>query len=298
MRKGEKVVWAFKEGKHNVTGKFKSSNQETGNFKHAFEEIGHVQVPLHAAPARHGRRGEGRPLGRPRAPGLEPGQRREHQLADRLEVVAALLDDHRRQAERAELRARRRGSPSALTSSGLSGSPPAASTPSATTSARAPPSRAQAASSATASSHGPSPAPGASGGCDSRPRRRRRRARPAKPRKCGNQPAAGIDVDRAGEHRRVLVEDRLGAVAVVGVDVDHRDRLAEPLAQPGGGDGRVVEIAGAAEAAPRRVMARRPAERVGGRLAGERRASAAVSAASAAPRAASQVPGPIRVIVS
>ena len=41
---------------------------------------------------------------------------------------------------------------------------------------------------------------------------------------------AGVDVDRAGEHAGVVVEDLLGAVAVVGVDVDHGDRRAERVA--------------------------------------------------------------------
>jgi plastocyanin len=41
IQKGEKVVWAFKEGKHNVTsGKFKSKNLKSGKFKHTFEDVG------------------------------------------------------------------------------------------------------------------------------------------------------------------------------------------------------------------------------------------------------------------
>jgi plastocyanin len=41
VKKGEKVVWAFKEGKHNVTGKgFESKNLKDGTFKHTFEKVG------------------------------------------------------------------------------------------------------------------------------------------------------------------------------------------------------------------------------------------------------------------
>ena len=43
----------------------------------------------------------------------------------------------------------------------------------------------------------------------------------------GKPARAGVDVDRAGEHSGVVVEDLLGAVAVMGVDVDHRDRPAD-----------------------------------------------------------------------
>ena len=38
---------------------------------------------------------------------------------------------------------------------------------------------------------------------------------------------ARVDVNGGDEHLRVVVEDRLSAVAVVGVDVDHGDRGAE-----------------------------------------------------------------------
>ena len=41
IEKGEKVVWAFKEGKHNVTGKgFESKNLKDGTFKHVFNQVG------------------------------------------------------------------------------------------------------------------------------------------------------------------------------------------------------------------------------------------------------------------
>ena len=41
IKKGEKVVWSFVEGKHNVTGKgFKSGNKTSGKYKLAFDKIG------------------------------------------------------------------------------------------------------------------------------------------------------------------------------------------------------------------------------------------------------------------
>jgi plastocyanin len=41
ISKGEKVIWTFDEGKHNVTGKgFKSGSKKTGTFKYTFEKIG------------------------------------------------------------------------------------------------------------------------------------------------------------------------------------------------------------------------------------------------------------------
>ena len=131
--------------------------------------------------------------------------------------------------------------------------------------------RAQSASSPTAASHASSPEPGA--------RQRLRLApRPAPaPVLVGEaeevrKPAGGrVDVDRAGEHPRVVVEDLLGAVAVVGVDVDHGDRPVDARrSSAAGGDRRVVEIAGAAEAVASGVMARRPGAGVGDRLAARR----------------------------
>jgi hypothetical protein len=51
-------------------------------------------------------------------------------------------------------------------------------------------------------------------------------------------------VDRDVEHVRVVPEDRLRAVAVVGVPVDDRDaRRAEPLQRVSRGDRNVVEEA-------------------------------------------------------
>jgi plastocyanin len=41
VKKGEKVVWKFVEGKHNVTGKkFKSGNQTSGKYKVTFDKVG------------------------------------------------------------------------------------------------------------------------------------------------------------------------------------------------------------------------------------------------------------------
>ncbi len=67
----------------------------------------------------------------------------------------------------------------------------------------------------------------------------------------------------------VLVEDGLGAVAVVRVDVDDCDGAVDGPAKPGGGDGRVVQITGAAKTRAGRVVPRWAAARVGGGLAGE-----------------------------
>ena len=57
-------------------------------------------------------------------------------------------------------------------------------------------------------------------------------------------------------------EDRLGAVAVVGVEVDHGDGVVPGVAQRLGGDRGVVEVAGAAVPVAGRMVTRRPAERV------------------------------------
>ena len=123
-------------------------------------------------------------------------------------------------------RGRRHGSRSRSPRSGLSGSPAAASTPRATTSASASLSVANPPRSSTASSHSSSPAPG-------RERdvavRALAVAGPGLGREAEEvrEPAgARVDVDRGGEHVGAVVEDRLGAVAVVGVDVDHRDGSA------------------------------------------------------------------------
>jgi plastocyanin len=41
IRRGGKVVWAFKEGLHNVSGKgFKSRTQRRGTYSHTFKKVG------------------------------------------------------------------------------------------------------------------------------------------------------------------------------------------------------------------------------------------------------------------
>ena len=69
----------------------------------------------------------------------------------------------------------------------------------------------------------------------------------------------GIDVHGAGEHVVARREDRLRAVPVMGVEVEDGDAPESPLAKALRRDGRVVQVAGAAERGPRDVMARRPA---------------------------------------
>ena len=186
--------------------------------------------------------------------------------------------------------------PLVVTSSGLSGSPAAASTPSETTNASAPQPVASSTSDSTAANQGPV----SRAGCqrqvaigvfavalaalvgESDPVRK-----PAVP---------GVDVDRAVEHVRVAVEDLLGAVAVMGVDVDHGD-LPVPGPEGGDGDGGVVEVTRPAEEAPAGMVARWPADGVGGGVAGDDQPGGGGGDAVAA-RMASALPGPISVIVS
>ncbi len=80
--------------------------------------------------------------------------------------------------------------------------------------------------------------------------------------------AARIGVERDGEHRGVAVEDALRAVAVMHVDVEHRDP-GVALAQGSGGDRAVVEVAVSPGPVAIGVMAGRAAERVGRVLAVE-----------------------------
>ena len=84
-----------------------------------------------------------------------------------------------------------RRKPRTVTSSGLSGSPPAASTPSASTIASAPLERAACTSSSTARSHSSSRVPGGSGTLRFEPSPTPPPRSEAPPRKCGNQPVAG-----------------------------------------------------------------------------------------------------------
>ena len=90
----------------------------------------------------------------------------------------------------------------------------------------------------------------------------------AKPRKWGNQPAPGSTWTEPVRTAAVVVEELLRAVAVVGVDVDDGDVSAlGDVEERRGRDRGVVEVAGAAEAVARRVMARRSGAGVGGAFA-------------------------------
>ena len=75
-----------------------------------------------------------------------------------------------------------------------------------------------------------------------------------------------IGVNRDRQHVAAGPEDALGAVAVMDVDVEDRDPLVAG-AQPLGGDRAVVEEAEAAGHVGEGVVARRPAQRIGGALA-------------------------------
>ena len=79
-----------------------------------------------------------------------------------------------------------------------------------------------------------------------------------------------LAVEAAVEHLRAGVEDVLGAVAVVDVQVEDRHPGAPAAGVAGeqalGGEGGVVEVAVAPEGARRGVVPRGPAERVGGAL--------------------------------
>ena len=127
---------------------------------------------------------------------LEPGERLAHERADRGQVVAALLHDDGRQAERAERAAGRaeavaRDLERALGVAGR-GVDAERDDERLRRRARAPIPRARRRPRARPRR----PCPAAAAGCGSRPRR----VGPvssAKPRKCGNQPGARVDVDGA-----------------------------------------------------------------------------------------------------
>ncbi len=216
---------------------------------------------------RRRRRGASRAPARlgPAEPLLDSLERLPHEPAQRPEVIAALLHDHRRQPEQTQLPPRRpvalgRHPERALRVCGC----------------RVHPQR----------HHQPPHIALA------RPRRQRRnRRQPLVVARSGRQrqvavgagpvarallapepeevrepPGPGIHVDRSDEHPRVLVEDRLRAVAVMRIDVDHRHRAVQPRPQPRRRSRRVVQVAGAAEARPRRVVPGRAAARVGSGL--------------------------------
>ena len=77
-----------------------------------------------------------------------------------------------------------------------------------------------------------------------------------------------VDVHAAVVDVRPLVEDRLRAVAVMRVDVEHRDAGGARLAEGLRGDRCVVQVAGAAVSGGSGVVAGRTAQRVGSWLAG------------------------------
>ena len=169
-------------------------------------------------------------------------------------------------------RARRPARPPAgtrrrVTCSGLSGSAAAASRPSETTSASAPWARTSAHSTSTAASQSASPVPGASGRLRFAPNPARGPALVRVADIVREPPGAGIDVHAADVHVAATVEDRLGAVAVMGVDVDDRDPVGARAAERLRRDRRVVQVARPAVRGRTGVVAGGPAQRVRGRRA-------------------------------
>ena len=80
-----------------------------------------------------------------------------------------------------------------------------------------------------------------------------------------------IGVDRGEEDVAALVENVLGAVAVMIVDVEDRDRAVPAATRRLGGDRGIVEVAIAAEIIAPGMMAGRAAQGEGGALAGRAR---------------------------
>ena len=132
----------------------------------------------------------------------------------------------------------------------------------------APPARAHPASSDTASSQGPSPEPGERGRLRFVPSAGTRAAFAREADEVREPAGPGIDVDGPGQHGRIGVEDRLRAVAVMGVDVEHRDRPPQRVRELRRRRGRVVQVAGAAERRSGCVVTGGAAAGVGGRGAG------------------------------
>ena len=95
----------------------------------------------------------------------------------------------------------------------------------------------------------------------------------------------GMAVDRDGQDVGAVVEDVLGAVAVVVVDVEHGD-LRRAVGEVLGGDRAVAEVAEAAVGVALGVVAGRPAEAVDQRVAPSTIAAAPESATFTAARAA------------
>ena len=232
-------------------------------------------------------------------PSSIPGSVSRDELADRLEVVAALLDDHGRQAEGAERAARRAvavgGHPQRAL--GVAGGGVDAERDDERLAPRsrgpAPPARRPPRAS------GPSPEPGASGRLRLAPSPGAAPVSVGEAEEVGEPAGARVDVDGAGQDVGVARRRSPGCRCRGGRRCRSRrpGRRARSRSRAAA-DGRVVEVAGAAEAGAGRVVARAGGSRRRRRARPRATRSAAVSAASTAARAASQVPGPIRVIVS
>ena len=180
-----------------------------------------------------------------------PLEERRDQGAERRQVVAALLDQHRGQPQPAHAAPRRGGSPSVVTRSGLSGSSAAASTPSETTT------RAGTRTRATAHQRGDGIQPALVAG----PRRqrhvavrararRRPRSRRRSRRSAGTSPRPG----RRGPTRRARRRGRRRAPGCR-CRGGRRRRRPPPASCPArrsacGRDGGVVEVAGTAVRRP------------------------------------------------
>ena len=153
-----------------------------------------------------------------------------------------------------------------MTSSGLFGSSAAASTPRETTTASGPNRSTTATSCSSAPSQPASAVPGASG-----------RLQLVRGRvhlvgvadRVGEPAGAGIDVEGRVEHGGVVPPAGLGAVAVVGVDVDDGHPVDAAPPQTGGRHRGVVQVAAAAEEPGPGVVPGRAADRVRGRRAAE-----------------------------
>ncbi len=72
--------------------------------------------------------------------------------------------------------------------------------------------------------------------------------------------AGGIAVQRGVDHVRTIVEDCLGTVAMVEIDVDNSNAAGALIPEPLGCDGGVVQIASAAEYRCGDVVTRRTTE--------------------------------------
>ena len=108
---------------------------------------------------------------------------------------------------------------------------------------------------------------------------------------------SGIDMHRAVEHRRIVPEDRLCAIAVMGIDVDDGDPRPTSEAELGGGDRRVVEVAAATEERRSGVVTRRAAHGVRRTLPGGHETGSGRRCVGCCLRTG-HVPSPMHVMVS